>query len=98
MSKNCAWQEPCREMNVELSYKGWIGRALAAMLCCMAFAASGNASRVVHVAPGSPGARDGSAERPFASPQEAQKALRARMASEGRGGWTVEIAAGEAKT
>ena len=98
MSKNCVWQEPCNEMNVELSYKGWIGRVLAAMLCCMAFAAAGNASRVVHVAPGAPGstgARDGSAERPFASPQEAQKALRARMASEGRGGWTVEIAAGE---
>lgn len=39
--------------------------------------------------------RDGSAERPFATPQEAQKALRARMAAGGRGGWVVEIASGE---
>ena len=62
-------------------------------------AAHGAASRVIHVAPAAPGAaegaRDGSAARPFSSPQEAQKALRARMAAEGRGGWVVEIAPGE---
>lgn len=57
------------------------------------------ASRTIHVAPMTPGAendvRDGSAARPFSSPLEAQTALRARMAAEGRGGWVVEIAPGE---
>ena len=51
--------------------------------------------KVIYVAPNAGEARDGSAERPFATPAEAQKALRTRMSAGERGGWTVSLAAGE---
>ena len=73
-------------------------KTAAAAMCCAVLASSACAARVIHVAPaanGAAGERDGSAERPYATPQEAQAALRARMAAEGRGGWTVEVAPGE---
>ena len=63
---------------------------MAALSCA---AAAGE--KVIYVAPNAGEARDGSAERPFATPAEAQKALRTRMSAGERGGWTVLLAAGE---
>lgn len=60
----------------------------------LAVAVSASAG-VLHVSPGAAPGGDGTAEHPFATPQEAQKALRVRLAAGERGPWTVSLAKGE---
>ena len=51
--------------------------------------------RIIHVSPDAGDVRDGSAEHPFATPAEAQNALRALKANEPNASWIVSLAAGE---
>ena len=72
-----------------------MGNVKSVLVCCAAIASAAHASRVVYVSPDAGEVRDGSSERPFATPREAQKALRSLRASGERGPWTVSLAAGD---
>lgn len=57
--------------------------------------ACASAGGIVYVSPHAGAVRDGSQARPFATPQEARDALRARKAKDPGASWSVELAAGE---
>ncbi|MBO4287766.1 MAG: right-handed parallel beta-helix repeat-containing protein [Kiritimatiellae bacterium] len=65
----------------------------AAALCL--FAMTAPADHVLYVSPSAGRVRDGSFEHPFATPQEAQRALRARLTAGERVPWVVSLAKGE---
>jgi len=71
---------------------------------CVFFASLCHASRIIHVSPNASDIRDGSVEYPFATPYEAQNALRSRLAqgsdptgAKGSDPWMVLFASGEYK-
>ena len=69
-----------------------LGAVVVALACGSAY----SADNTVFVAPNSATVRDGSAAHPFATPGEAQEALRALKKKAPNGGpWTISLAAGE---
>ncbi len=69
-----------------------LGAAAAVLAGCLTEMA--DAPNTLYVSPDAGAVRDGSRRRPFATPQEAQRALRGILATN-RAPWTVELAAGD---
>ena len=80
-------------MNASMSI-GAAGVFTLAVVLSSAALRGDDASRTLYVSPGAAAPRDGTRAHPFASPREAQEALRARRAAS-PGAWTVELAAGD---